>query len=119
MEALGEGTPKGTKGPELVGGLDALGDHVDAQPLGHGEDPGDDRGVVVRRREAGDERPVHLEDVDREALEVAERRVTGAEVVDGEAHAERFQPQQVLEGAVAVLHEHALGDLESQRVVVE
>ena len=34
------------------------------------------------------EGPVDLERVHREALEVAERRVAGAEVVDGEADAE-------------------------------
>ena len=63
-----------------------------------------------------DERAVDLHDVDREAVQVAERRVAGAEVVDGEAHAERLQ---VLEGAeveLGVLEHHALGDLEHERV---
>ena len=36
------------------------------------------------RRAVAQERAVHLEDVDREAAEVAERRVAGAEVVDRE-----------------------------------
>ena len=39
--------------------------------------------------EAGDEGPVDLHDVDGEAAQVAQRRVAGAEVVDGQPHAER------------------------------
>ena len=38
-----------------------------------------------------DEGAVDLEAVDRQALEVGQRRVAGAEVVDGEAHAQRVQ----------------------------
>ncbi len=41
-----------------------------------------------------DERLVDLEDVDREALQVAERRIAGAEVVDGEPHAQRLELPQ-------------------------
>ena len=44
----------------------------------------------------GEERAVHLEDVDREAAQVGERRVAGAEVVHRQQDAERLQLVQPL-----------------------
>ena len=38
--------------------------------------------------EVGDERRVHLDDVDGKLLEVAQRRIASAEVVEGQHHAE-------------------------------
>ena len=62
---------------------------------------------------------VDLDHVDREAAQVAERRVAGAEVVDGEAHAERLQVEQRLDRRLDVVHQHALGDLEDRAARVE
>ncbi len=56
-----------------------------------GDDCARDRVVVVAHAGARHERAVDLERLDREALEVRERRVPGAEVVDREVHAERAQ----------------------------
>src|SRR6185369_6511006 len=64
--------------------------------------------------DAGDERAVDLQDVDREALEVAQRRVAGPEVVDREMDAERPQLRQPADRAGGSLHEAALGDLEDE-----
>src|SRR6476661_6301499 len=70
------------EGLQLVGRLDALGDDAEVQGLAEGDDrPGE--GPVVGPRVLGaDELPGDLQDVDREAAEVAERRVAGPEVVD-------------------------------------
>jgi hypothetical protein len=57
---------------------------------------------------------VHLEDLDRVALEVAERRVPGAEVVDREPDAELAQLAQAAHGLVGILDERALGQLEHE-----
>ena len=60
-----------------------LRDHVHPRgcaPMHH--DGADDRTFCAVRLQAADERAVDLEDVDREALQVAERRVAGAEVVE-------------------------------------
>jgi hypothetical protein len=65
--------------------------NVQRQRLGEGEDRGDDRDVVAAMREPGHERPVDLHDVDGEPLEVAERGVPGAEVVEHETDAEPAQ----------------------------
>ena len=62
---------------------------------------------------------VHFQDVDREALQVAERRVPGAEVVDGEGHAQLLEGQHPGDDRLGVLDEDILGDLEHQGVGVE
>ena len=51
--------------------------------------------------------------------QVAERRVAGAEVVDGEAHAERLQRLELLARRVDVVEQHALGELERESRGVE
>jgi hypothetical protein len=52
--------------------------------------------VRAAARHPLDEGAVHLEHVDRELLQLAERRVAGAEVVDRDAHAERAQAGEPL-----------------------
>ena len=47
--------------------------------------------VVLARAEAGDQRAVDLQRVDRQHVQVRERRLAGAEVVDADAHAARRQ----------------------------
>jgi hypothetical protein len=64
---------------------------------------------------AVDEALVDLEHVQREALQMGERRVAGAEVVDGEPHAQRLELGESRERGAGVLHRRALGDLEHQR----
>ena len=69
---------------ELLLGLDALGRDPQPERVSETDHGGHDRGVAGIRAEAAHERAVDLHRVDREALEVAERRVAGAEVVDRE-----------------------------------
>ena len=68
---------------QLLGGLDALGDTLSPSACA--------RLITAETlfalrvdTERLDEQPIHLQDVQREPLEVAERRVTGAEVIDGQ-----------------------------------
>ena len=65
------------------------------------------------------ERAVDLEQVDRELLEVGERRVAGPEVVDGEPDAEVAQPPEPDGRRRRVLHQRAFGDLEDQALRLE
>src|SRR6185437_370847 len=76
---------------ELLGGFHALGHHLELQRVRHGDDGGCDRGVVRIGGDVADEFLVDLERVDGQPLEVSERRVAGAEVVDGQAGADGFQ----------------------------
>jgi hypothetical protein len=73
---------------------------------------GADRAAVG---DAGHEAPVHLEDVDRELAQAGQRRVAGAEVVDGQPHPERLELVQPGSGRVGPADQHGLGDLEDQR----
>ena len=66
--------------------------------------------------EAGDEAAVDLDRLDREALEVGQRRVAGAEVVDGEVQAEAAQVAQRDRRRLDVGQQGGLGDLQPQRV---
>ena len=75
----------------------------------------DDRRVLGILAEPVDEGPVDLQHVDGEPLQVAERRVAGAEVVDGQLDAERAQVLQHLEPGRRVGHQRGLGDLEAER----
>ena len=113
-EALPAVAPQGAELDRLFSQLDALGHRV--RPQGAGEV--DDRRDQGRCRRAPvklvDEAPVDLDGVDRERSEVAERRVPGAEVVDGELHADGLQLGEDAGRPVDVESQHGLGDLEHQ-----
>jgi hypothetical protein len=66
-----------------------------------------------------DERLVDLEDVDRESLEVAERRVARSEVVHRDTDAELPQLGQGLLGTPRVVHQDAFGDLEYEPMGID
>ena len=67
----------------------------------------------VQRR---DEAAVDLDLLHRQPLQVGQRRVAGAEVVDREPHPELAQVVQHGDGPVGVGHDRALGDLQGQPV---
>src|SRR5579862_3479305 len=85
QEALAQLEAEVLEQVDLVGALDAFGDDFEPEPLADRHDRGRETVVVDA---AAEERPVHLEDVDRQAAEVAEGRVAGAEVVHRDTHAE-------------------------------
>ena len=98
--------------------LDALGDDVVAEGRGHGDDTLNDRCVARVGAEAGDERAVDLDRIDRKLAQERERRVAGAEVVEREVDAERSDALEVLE-AVGDLHRRGLGELDRDLLGVE
>jgi hypothetical protein len=102
---------------ELLGVLDALGDDADAElPRRRRDGDQDSRGRGGRRAvERADERAVELDHVDRQLAEMAQRGVAGAEVVEGDAHAERAQVGQARRRADRVGEHGGLGDLEAER----
>ena len=109
--ALGGVAPEGLQPLELGRRLDALADAAQPEAARQLHDRSDEHLVAGRAAEALDEGAVDLHDVDRQAGEVAERRVAGAEVVDGEEHAEGPQLVQAVPDGLGV-EEHRLGDLE-------
>ena len=55
---------------------------------------------------------VQFQHVDGEALQICQRRVPGAEVVDRQLDAERLERPQLRDGHLRLLHDDAFGDLE-------
>ena len=81
------------------------------------DEVGGDRGVAGVVLDALHERAVHLDHVDREAAQLAERREAGAEVVDRDAHSQLVEVLQLGAGAVArraLGHDCRLRDLEAE-----
>ena len=76
---------------ELIGTLDALRHRAQVEDARELDDGGRERGFLSPVRDAVDERLVDLQDVDREAADVVQRRVAGAEVVDRELDAELLE----------------------------
>ena len=62
---------------------------------------------------------VDLDRVEREALQVGQRRIAGAEIVERQAGAELAHPRQHLRRVFRVLHHQALGHLELQRAALD
>jgi len=81
---------------ELVLGLDPFGGRLDAEAGAQAGYRLDDRDVLAAVAGAGDERAVDLDPVEREAAQVAQARIAGAEIVHRDAHAQR--PQLVQRG---------------------
>ena len=116
--ALAERAPEVLQRGELFVVLDPLGDSAQAELV---PDP-HDRARQARflgRAEQLDERAIDLEDVDWEAVEVAQRGVAGAEVVDRQRDAELAQCLQHTERLGALIDQHRLGDLEHERARFE
>src|SRR3979411_2957118 len=60
------------------------------------------------------ERLVDLDFVEREGLQVGQRRISGAEIVHRDAYAQRLQAAQDRQATGEVFHKHALSDFQFQ-----
>ena len=69
--------------------------------------------------DSGDELAVDLQLVEGQILQVAEARIAAAEIVDGEADAQRAQLAEQGEGSLGILRGGGLGQLELQRARLE
>src|SRR5690348_13128023 len=104
---------------ELLPALDSLGDDPDVEVSGDCDDRTDDRKVAHVGHEVADEAAVDLEKIDVPLLEVAQARVSRAEVVDRDAHPEIAQlrdgiPAQPAAAGLPPLEHRALRELELQ-----
>src|SRR6266850_4023529 len=104
---------------KLLGGLDALGEHAQAERVAHGNDRLRERRVAAALAGLRHERPVDLQAVDRQAREIREARVPGAEVVHRDVHPELLQILQHAQRALAIVDQRALGELELERARIE
>ena len=115
MEALRIVVAGGRQELRVPFGLDALGHQLQAQRMRHLRGGLDDDAIVGVVAHAHDERLVELERVHRQVAQVAERRIAGAEIVDGDEHAELVDFLDHAQRARRVEHHRALGDLELER----
>src|SRR2546428_51915 len=60
------------------------------------------------------ERAVDLERVDRQLVQVTQRRIAGAEIVQIDFHAELAQLLEQFRGRGGAVHQRGLGDFETQ-----
>src|SRR5688500_7576387 len=115
-EALDQRTFELAQLTQLLRGLHSLGDGLDADGSGQADHRPHDLAVHGLLSETPDEGPVDLHVVDREPLQIAERRVTRPEVVDGHPHTERLEPVQRLDGRLDVIDHDTLGNLDAEAV---
>ena len=89
----------------LFGGLDSFGDDGNAEFVGKRDDRAGDRCVSRAQPETGHEEAVDLQRVDGKLPEVRQAGPPGAEVIDGDRHAEIADRVQAPRRLVEVLHE--------------
>src|SRR5258706_2948280 len=99
--------------------LHALGEDAEAEVVREVDRAAHHGAVAGVGDEAGHERAIDLDLVDREALEMGERGVAGAEIVEGESHADAFQAREDGDRALRFGDERALRELEHHARRVE
>ncbi len=92
--------------------FDPVGHHGQPQSVGEVDNGGNDQGIVGVVAERGHEVLVDLDHVDRELLQVGQRRIAGAEVVQGHSYPQLAQAGERGEGGVGIAHQRCLGDLD-------
>ena len=99
----------------LVLALDSLGDDLEPERPRDLDDALGERQALLGDGDPFHEGPVHLQHVDRQIPQVTEGRVPGAEIVDGQPHADRFQLDQVGHHPLVPGQQDALGQFEHER----
>jgi hypothetical protein len=94
--------------------LDALGNHRDAQRVGHGDDRRGQRQVVRITLHVGNETLVDLHAVHGHLAQVAQAREAGAEVVQPHLDAGAMQLVQQLRGHHLITDHGGLGQFQMQ-----
>src|SRR5262245_21205777 len=99
--------------------LDALRHHPKTELAGHGNGGARDGGVLGRAGDPAHEGLVDLHDVDRKLLEVGDRGVAGAEVVDRQAYPEGAYRAELAEDLGIAAQHAALAQLELEHPRVD
>jgi hypothetical protein len=104
----------GAQAAQFGFGLDAFGGDGDAETLAEADDRADDRLGVGVGAEIAHEGLVDLDLVEREAAQIAQARIAGAEIIHRDPHPERAQRMQRGLYLAALLQQQGFGDLELQ-----
>src|SRR5262245_44760087 len=97
-------------------GFDPLGHDIEVEGPSQPHDALHQLPLPERRRHRAREDPVELNDVERHLSQVAQRRVSGAEVIDRDPYTPATKPLEVLPDVLVVAEEKRLGDLQHQPV---
>lgn len=79
---------------ELAFGLDALGENRNVQAVPERDDGAHDRHRMVIIVEIANEDPVDLDLLEREGVQVGQRRISRSEIIERDMHAEQLQLTQ-------------------------
>src|SRR4029079_9180135 len=109
-------TPQLLHDPLLRVALDALRDELKTQRLAEADDALEQREIVGAAVDLRREAAVDLDDVDRQPLEIRERRIARPEVVECELDAPLLQGLELQVGTLTARDEDALGQLERQQM---
>src|SRR5262249_12450775 len=104
---------------QLFARLDSLGDHAEIETRGERDDRPHDFGGLAPGQDVAYEAVVDLQPSERQAAQVAEARVPGPEVIDGDAHAAVAQASQDAHRVLGFLHDHRLGEFELEVTRIE
>src|SRR4051812_28402432 len=96
----------------LLRRLDSLCAGRDTEALPEAEHGADDRRRIRALLQLLHEGPIDLDLVEREAAEIAERRIAGPEIIHGNAQSQPSQIVQSAEISLDVAQEEGLGDLD-------
>src|SRR5262249_55695775 len=94
---------------------DAFRGDVHAEPAPEAHDGMDDGRGIGGILEIGDEAAIDFQAVEREGAQIEQARISGAEVVEYQPHAERAQPMHRTRSVLDVAEEGALGELELEK----
>src|SRR6185437_7942642 len=104
---------------QLLLRLHALGDHLQMQAVRQRHDGAHDLRIIAAGGDFLDEGVIDLELVERQAPQVAQARVAGAEVIDRNAHPESGQAAEDFDRSLRVVHNRALGQLQLEEAGLE
>lgn len=109
--ALAGGAAEAAEEFQVFLAFDAFGDGMEAEGIGDAHDGLEEAGV---RLGAAEEGLVDLQGFKREAAEVLEGGVAGAEIVEFEAHAQLLDGFEFLPGDVDLFDHGGFGDFQAQ-----
>ncbi len=97
---------------DLLNCLYALSDNVQAKVVGHGKNGSRNLHAFSVVPHVADERAIDLEGVERKTVELTQRRIARAEVVDSQLDAQGFDVLQHFHGGRGVAHHGAFGNFQ-------
>src|ERR1700674_4207341 len=97
---------------QLSAGLDAFGEHRQAQSATEAQYRQDDRRGLTIGIDRLDEGAIDLDPVERKRAQIGQRRIAGAEIVHRNRNAERLDLPQHRKRPVEIANQRRLGDLD-------